>query len=137
MWFLSWLYLAIQGVVAHAGQIIPIYWLRSGIIQGCGLSGSLCALGTAPFLCELEDTLESPGYGIARACADDIGAVVYEAKHLQVLYDVMVVTECLTGLKLKHMKCKIVPLKAEFSEPLQHHTMSLVECLVPAWSAFE
>ncbi|CAK0894693.1 unnamed protein product, partial [Prorocentrum cordatum] len=137
MWFLSWLYLAIQGVVAHAGQLIPIYWLRSGIIQGCGLSGSLYALGAAPFLCALEDTLETPGYGIARACADEIGAVVYEARHLNVLYDVMAVTECLTGLKLKPLKCKIVPLKGEFTESLQIHTMSLVERLVPAWRAFE
>eukprot|EP00959_Pyramimonas_sp_CCMP1952_P240442 5024906-Pyramimonas_sp.AAC.1 len=74
LYFLAWLYSAIEGVVAHSGLPHSVYWPRSGTIQGRGLSGTLYALSTAPFLVDLGYSLEDAGLGLARACADDIGA---------------------------------------------------------------
>eukprot|EP00959_Pyramimonas_sp_CCMP1952_P431189 9030784-Pyramimonas_sp.AAC.1 len=133
LYFLAWLYSAIEGVVAHSGLLHSVYWLRSGIIQGCGLSGTLYALSTAPFLVDLGYSLEDAGLGLARACADDIGAVLFEARGLQVLFRAMRTTRLPTVLCLKVSKCKVTPLHATFDPDLLASTRELLCRLVPDW----
>ena len=65
----SWMYLAVEGVIADGAGYVPIFWIRSGIIQGCGLSGSLYALASAPMLADLEHSIERRSLGLCRSCA--------------------------------------------------------------------
>eukprot|EP00959_Pyramimonas_sp_CCMP1952_P392795 8230535-Pyramimonas_sp.AAC.1 len=69
------------------------WWVTSGIVQGCSLSGSLYAAATAPFLVDLQRQLEAPRRGIARACADDIGAAIRAILSLSILADIMLLAE--------------------------------------------
>eukprot|EP00959_Pyramimonas_sp_CCMP1952_P374406 7840969-Pyramimonas_sp.AAC.1 len=95
------MYAAVEGVVNDGRHYTTICWIRSGIIQGCGLSGSLCALASSPVLADLEHSVERRSLGICRACADDLGAVLYEMVSLRILIRVLGVTEKLAGLKIK------------------------------------
>eukprot|EP00959_Pyramimonas_sp_CCMP1952_P435910 9127994-Pyramimonas_sp.AAC.1 len=47
--FIARLYEAIEGVASLKGEFVRLFWIRSGIVQGDALSGSLYALGTAAF----------------------------------------------------------------------------------------
>eukprot|EP00959_Pyramimonas_sp_CCMP1952_P102445 2142799-Pyramimonas_sp.AAC.1 len=51
--FVAFLCAAIDGVAVVQGVLEHVYWIDSGIIQGCALSGSLFAFSTAAFLTEL------------------------------------------------------------------------------------
>eukprot|EP00959_Pyramimonas_sp_CCMP1952_P052745 1102619-Pyramimonas_sp.AAC.1 len=66
-----------------------------------------------------------------------MGAVLFEARGLQVLYRVMTTTRHLTGLCLKVSKCKVTPFHAAFDPDLLASTRELLCRLVPDWQAFE
>ena len=96
-----------------AGMYVPLFYVRSGIIQGCGWSGTLFAMGTASFLLNLETVLEVQGRGLCRACADDLGLVLKAVAHLAHLANVMVLMDILAGLALKAPKCHIIPSRGK------------------------
>eukprot|EP00959_Pyramimonas_sp_CCMP1952_P039650 829325-Pyramimonas_sp.AAC.1 len=79
----------------------PLFRIRCGIIQGCALSGSLFAAATSPFLEDIRRGIEVPARGAFRACADDIGGIVFDMLDLKLLARVMAVAEKLANLKLK------------------------------------
>eukprot|EP00959_Pyramimonas_sp_CCMP1952_P171784 3589518-Pyramimonas_sp.AAC.1 len=110
MAFVTWMYAAIEGAVNDGRQCATICWIRSGIIQGRGLSGSLCALASSPMLADLERNVERRSQGICRVCADDLGAVLYEMASLRILVRVLGVMEKLAGLKIKISMCALAPL---------------------------
>ena len=72
--FVTFLYASVQGVAVHMGLLQHVFWIQSGIIQGCALSGTLFAFATSAFLSDLASRIEGPQFGLVRACADDIGA---------------------------------------------------------------
>eukprot|EP00959_Pyramimonas_sp_CCMP1952_P212266 4441693-Pyramimonas_sp.AAC.1 len=74
--FAGFLYEAIEGIAMSMGLRVHLCWVRSGIIQGCALSGSLYAIASSPFLYHLVRVTEEAGRGLARACADDIGGTL-------------------------------------------------------------
>eukprot|EP00959_Pyramimonas_sp_CCMP1952_P099635 2082929-Pyramimonas_sp.AAC.1 len=72
---------------------IHAWWVTFGIVQGCSLSGSLYAASTATCLADLQRQLEAPRKGIARACADDIGAAIRNILSLAISADIMLHAE--------------------------------------------
>ncbi|CAK0803153.1 unnamed protein product, partial [Prorocentrum cordatum] len=132
--FVGWMYLAVEGVVHDGGRYATIFWIRSGIIQGCGLSGSLYALASSPMLADLERSIEHRRLGICRACADDLGAVLYELASLRILVRVLGVMEKIAGLKIKISKCTLVPLVGGMTETLKTMTQAQLASIAGAWS---
>eukprot|EP00973_Karenia_brevis_P087605 12148963-Karenia_brevis.AAC.1 len=57
----------------------------AGVLQGCPLSGSLYALVTDIFLCELKEYINDQGLGVITACADDIGGALKSFRHMQIM----------------------------------------------------
>eukprot|EP00959_Pyramimonas_sp_CCMP1952_P261539 5468440-Pyramimonas_sp.AAC.1 len=80
--FAAPIYSSIEGAALHEGHLEHVFWIQSGIIQGCPLSGALCALGTAAFLVDLAEKAEGPQLGLVRACEDDIGGALRSAQAL-------------------------------------------------------
>ncbi|CAK0898651.1 unnamed protein product, partial [Prorocentrum cordatum] len=119
-----------------AGQYVPLFYIRSGIIQGCGWSGTLYALGTACFLLNLETVLEAQGRGLCRACADDLGLVLRAVAYLVYLADVMLCMEILAGLELKAPKCHIFPLAGQVNADLALRLKNALLAIVPKFKDF-
>ncbi|CAK0887921.1 unnamed protein product, partial [Prorocentrum cordatum] len=119
-----------------AGQYVPLFYIRSGIIQGCGWSGALYALGTACFLLNLETVLEAQGRGLCRACADDLGLVLRTVAYLVYLADVMLCMEILAGLELKAPKCHIIPLAGQVNADLILKLKNALLAIVPKFKDF-
>ncbi len=55
-------------------EIRILFAVDCGVLQGCPLSGTLSAVALNPFLEVLDSIFQRPGFGIIRACADDLGA---------------------------------------------------------------
>ncbi|CAK0846857.1 unnamed protein product, partial [Prorocentrum cordatum] len=88
---------------SHAGLTF-LFIVNSGVLQGCPLSGDLYAIGTNVFLIDLAASLEERRLGIARACADDLGAIAYGPHGCRVLARVLGLCRRLAGLTLKISK---------------------------------
>eukprot|EP00959_Pyramimonas_sp_CCMP1952_P229571 4799995-Pyramimonas_sp.AAC.1 len=59
---------------SQAGSsLLPLFFLGSGIVQGCPASGTLCALASEPFHARFRLSILSKCRGIIRCCADDVG----------------------------------------------------------------
>ena len=57
-----------------------LFWSSlTGVIQGCALSGSLFAIAMDPILRWVKASINLVGFGIVRACADDIGGALKRA----------------------------------------------------------
>eukprot|EP00959_Pyramimonas_sp_CCMP1952_P145182 3039925-Pyramimonas_sp.AAC.1 len=69
------------------------FWIRSGIIQGCALSGSLFAAALSPALRDLCRSFEVPRRGIKRACADNLGGAIDDLRLLLPLHRAMKIVE--------------------------------------------
>eukprot|EP00959_Pyramimonas_sp_CCMP1952_P067346 1405416-Pyramimonas_sp.AAC.1 len=92
---------AIEGAMSCCGTLVSAFWIRSGIIQGGALSGSLFAIALTPTLQDLYVSLEKGKMGMSRACADDIGGVLKRLQSLRTLARIMGVSERVAHLALK------------------------------------
>ncbi|CAK0807904.1 unnamed protein product [Prorocentrum cordatum] len=125
------LYLELEAFAMVRNTPTHAWWVTSGIVQGCSLSGSLYAAATAPFLVDLQRQLEAPRRGIARACADDIGAAIRAILSLSILADIMLLAERFATLSLRIDKCNLVPLHKPFSEAEASEVRPLLCAHVP------
>ena len=73
--------------------------------------------------------------GIARACADDIGASLRGLYHLKILQPIFQCAKEIAGLNLKPSKCVLVPL-CEFSPQVVNKIHRWLLKHIPAWSEF-
>eukprot|EP00959_Pyramimonas_sp_CCMP1952_P309946 6486021-Pyramimonas_sp.AAC.1 len=111
--------------------------ITSGIIQGCPASGTLFALGADPFLKMFRQKLETPNLGLVRACADDIGAILFRLRDTGILREIFGAAQTLAHLALKTAKCKLVPLAAEFNEMIAARYRMMLAHTVPEWKNFD
>ena len=88
---------------------IFMYNIAAGVLQGCPLSAILFVIILDPFLRQFDAALGFGKFGIIRACADDIAAVLYNMQHLDKLANTFPLAEMCANLKLKPSKCKLIP----------------------------
>ena len=78
--------------------------ITSGVIQGCSLSGSLFAIAMNPFFALAESYLKASVAGEIGGCADDVGVVVNDLRHLIAICAIFEDLEACSGLTLKPVK---------------------------------
>ncbi|CAK0790139.1 unnamed protein product, partial [Prorocentrum cordatum] len=108
--------------MAHA------FWIWSGIVQGCVLSGALSALALSPFLKDLEACIEQPGLG---ACADDLGAALTSAMAPWRTARVMKIAARIAPWILKASQCKRVRLLAAYTAEVATFITALLQSHMP------
>lgn len=111
--------------------------VRSGVLQGCPLSGSIPALAVEPLLNMFLTRFVEPALGHVLACADDVGAVVKRLEDISVLVVVFELAEKVAGLTLKPSKCILVPIHAPFSCHLVSLFRDVLVWQAPAWAGFQ
>eukprot|EP00959_Pyramimonas_sp_CCMP1952_P078052 1631638-Pyramimonas_sp.AAC.1 len=113
--------------------------MDSGVLQGCPLSGSLYVIAANSFLLDIEVSLNngSSSLGAARACADDLGAVIRKNRGYSRLARVFRNARLFANLVLKPAKCFVIPLRGPAREP---YTSELRQILIDAdaeWADFQ
>ena len=84
----------------------------------------------------MRETVEVLDKGIARQCADDVGAVLRGMVTMVQFKEVFDLSEMMANLRLKPRKCIVVPL-ARYKLDLVHRIKSWMNTHIPAWSAFK
>ena len=114
-----------------------LFWILSGVIQGCPFSGMLFVFALGPFLHAIEVLLDSPGISTTRACADDIGAAISSLQHMRVFHSLFKVLRWASNLRLSPPKCVIVPVAVGFSQEVRDQIRDWLALHIPEWSGFE
>ena len=67
--------------VKTGGCQVFLFHITSSALQGCPLSGSVFAMCADPFSRALSSRIDDMGRGLTRACADDIGVLIFPFAH--------------------------------------------------------
>ena len=128
-----------------------LLWLiRSGVLQGCPLSGLLFSVATDPFARPFEKIQTSPQtkllldpqntskHNVAvRLCADDVGAAMSSILALPKFAMIFHRAHALASLQLKHAKCVLVPLFEGDLENTERQMRKLLSRFLPEWKHFK
>eukprot|EP00959_Pyramimonas_sp_CCMP1952_P262345 5485714-Pyramimonas_sp.AAC.1 len=134
--YISLLYINVMCFGALAGQVLELFLVTSGIIQGCPGSGSLFSLAVDPFLQKFRAVTDACNKGRTRACADDIGMTIRDLRHLRRIHTVFKEAEAIARLKLKPAKCVLVPLGSVLTDILATRIKNWLRLNIPDWSDF-
>ena len=124
-------------LAAVGGAFTPLFFIFSGVLQGCPLSGFLFAMGIDPFLTWVYIVLELPGLATIRACADDLGASLRRLSALLILFPVFRVVGLVTGLDLKPRNCVLIPTGQSCSIQFVAFVRGWLVQHIPQWSEFK
>ena len=123
-----------EAFVEIGGQLIWLFSIEQGVLQGCPLSGTLFVFCVNVVL-KMLDVAVGPG-GSLRAFADDIAIVVKHIGHMKEVHAAFESFGRGTNLKLKPKKCVCVPLGAPWSDAREEVVRRLLTESAPSWSAF-
>ena len=130
------LYRACRAFAVMNGDIRFLYFVQSGVLQGCPLSGMLFAIIFDPFLRHLEAVIDARRQGTSRACADDVGASLNSLSSLLEIKPCFDAAERLGGLGLKPAKCVIIPTVAILTDELAAKIKEWLNRFLPGWADF-
>ena len=133
----------IKGMYAHNAAFTVCegvnklaFWILSGVLQGCPLSGMLFALVMDPFLRCMKTSMQDRNLGQIRACADDVGAALKNIYVLKLLEPIFQTAAETANLHYKPAKCVVVPTSAVADEKLRACIATWLATHIPAWKAF-
>ena len=118
-------------------DLVFLFILKTGVHQGCPLSGWIFAIIFDPFVRLFQQLIDYQDRGMVRVCADDVGAVVDGNASLNILFDILDLARRYAGLCLKEKKCIIVPIGGKFSLQAVENIRDWLCRSLPQWSRFE
>ena len=92
------------------GAMFLLFYILSGVVQGCTMSGLLFALSFDPFVRELARRIDDVGLGTSRMCADDVGIAFRHVHGLIAAHEIFDNAKLYASLFLNFSKCFLVPL---------------------------
>ena len=100
---------ASAAAVGRAGQDVTfLFFILSGVIQGCPLASFCFVVAFDPFLNLFDEIIEKKGRGIVRVCADDVGMMLSSLDFLPKVASIFRLAHALAGLVIKFKKSCIV-----------------------------
>jgi len=142
--FIKSLYAFNFSIYRQGGVERFLFWIWSGVLQGCPASSFLFDAILDPFLEAFHEAIGhgSTGaanptcFGIVRAVADDLGAALASLKGLRALEPIFQSAEELAGLILGHSKCVIIPLSSPLDTQLRKLIAEWIKKNTPKWATF-
>ena len=143
--FIRSLYFCNAAYFSDGGSLIFLFWMFSGVLQGCPASAFLFDCILDPFLEAFSEVIYqysaskqcNPTHiGILRCCADDVGAALLSLTGLKYLAPIFDLAELLAGLILKPVKCVIVPTSCRFSQDVVDKIRTWLMRTIPKWKDF-
>jgi hypothetical protein len=130
------MYTFVECYVVVEGREFFAYYILSGVIQGCPLSGMLFAMAVDPFLRKMLVETETPLAAVVRACADDVGAALSGIEALVILKPTFDDARRFAGLTLKPRKCVLVPTAQLLNTELASQIKQWLVTHIPEWRDF-
>ena len=126
-----------EAYVESNGELMWLFSVLAGVLQGCPLSGSLFVICIDPLLFLFKKKVEDQGLGRVRACADDIGASLRNLKSIRVFCEIFTLFEKVSGLVLKPKKCVIILTSNVASSHNSRVIKAYLDSHCPSWSHFQ
>ena len=108
--FIQGIYFIALAVGRVQADVVILFLIQSGVIQGCPLASFCFVVAFDPFLNLFDLTIEQKGLGIVRACADDVGCSLSSIDILPKVTTIFKFAKVLAGLHIKFIKSAIVPV---------------------------
>ena len=70
------MYTLVRSFARCDADLYFLFWVMSGVLQGCPLSGMIFAFAIDPLLRKIAAEVDGCGVGSTRACADDVGGAL-------------------------------------------------------------
>lgn len=118
------------------GVLRFLYFILSGVMQECPLSGLIFAIVVDSFQSKFVKEAENTGAAVFRACADDIGAAQHDIRALGLLKLTLDSAKEYAGLQLKPQKCVYVPTSQVLDAKLENEMQAWLETNLPDWRNF-
>ena len=99
-------------VLDKAMQVIML--ILDGVLQGCGF---LFSMAIQPFLHRMYTEVDRQGRGITRACADDVGAVLFHIAAIKAYYTIFELRPCTTLTYKFGLRCVLRSAHFVFPSP--------------------
>lgn len=131
--FISQIYCGGAALQCAGGAAEHSFDIRSGVVQGCPLSGAMFVLLLDPLIRRLGGQIR--GRGCVNACADDLAVVAADVAQLDAVGESMALLSRAAALRLNLAKCQLVPLAAAFSEELRRFVVARLRRDAPFWSS--
>ena len=77
--------------------------------------------------------VDSKGLGVTRACADDVGAVLFHIAAIKAYHTIFQVLETLANLRVNASKCVLVPLATADFDSVSGLIRHVLDQLAPRW----
>jgi hypothetical protein len=124
----------------HGGSMLLLWVIRSGVLQGCPLSGLLFSIVMDPFARAFERLQASSNLHqlrvCVRLCADDVGAALANIHLLKSFHAIFLRAKKLANLSLKTVKCILVPLFNAPFESIVRQAKAWLLKNIPDWYDF-
>ena len=109
------MYTLVHALGIGSSGLVFLFWILSGVLQGCPLSGLVFVAAIDPILWRIHDTVDARGIGTTRACADGIGAAMRGIAGLLLYRHTFALGKAAAGLALKPAKCALTPTAEAWS----------------------
>lgn len=133
--FIAGRYSECRAFIQQQGEILPLFQVLSGVLQGCPLSSTLFTLAIDPLLWIFSQTIVRNQIGVVCACADDIAIALHNMSTLKMVSDIFNLFSNVSGLTLAPHKCILILVSAEANP----HNIAVVQQWlaqnVPGWSS--
>ena len=133
MHFLEGIYDSVRAVGRAGADVVTLFLIMSGVIQGYSLASFCIVTAFDPFLNMFDRVIIKEKLGIVRACADDAGFALTSLEVLLKVASVFKMARLLAGLTLKFKKCTIVP-SCKWQPSLQDDITTWLKAELPDWS---
>ena len=130
--FFRALYKGNQVFINLNGEVLWLYEIFAGVLQGCPASGSLLVIALDPCLNALNAHLGKND--LCRAFADDIANVVESISTLLKLSKVFDLIRNASNLGLKIKKCVLIPLGGPLTDGLYTKVQNYLNDHLPQWA---
>ena len=127
------LYTNVAALGSSGDGLVFLFWVCSGVLQGCPFSGLLFVSAIDPLLRKFQHDVDDRGHGTTRACADDIAAALCELATASVYARSFSLARKAAGLCLNFRKCVAVPLAGQFTLASRCGYMEWFERFLPEW----
>ena len=131
------MYTNVEAYGNSEGNLVFLFDVHGGVLQGCPLSAALFNFAIDPLLWMFEQLLVQPLLATIKACADDIAAALGKLSSLVHMYKLFTIYHRVSGLVLQPSKCIIILDSVSATASNICIVREWLRANIPSWADFQ